>query len=275
MTANADVETFRKCWINEFKIQQSRRRQSRGWQGSAAYGELERADNLFFVLPHSDGDYPFNYLTFRLVKEIRAYKRCVANISPNNQCFNDGLATLSGAARYLRKAHTQEAQAKTVVDEVLSRAAVMLDTQHDGLERRRDTFWDDLLLASGEERKDWPLDFDNREWVSYGKQRVHPRPPADFRSWAERFNKFKYPERLLRRIDLDSRVQVRIAVVLRFYLDLEDTGISRMTIARLVVLAYICGGLAEVSAGECVIKGTGDPLEIKDVEQKLQRAGVK
>jgi hypothetical protein len=277
MTADADVEVFRKCWIDEFKTQQSflRRRPSHGWQGGAAHEELQRADKLFLVLPHSDGDYPFSYLTFRLAREIRAYKRCAINISPNNQCFNDGLVALSGSARDLRKTHAQAAQAKPAVDEVLSRAAFMLDVQRAGLERQRDTFWDDLLLASGEERKDWPLDFDNREWVSYGKQRVHLRPPADFRSWAERFNKFKYPERLLRRIDLDSRVQVRIAVVLRFYLDLEDTGVSRRTIARLVALAYICGGLAEVKAHKCVIKGTGHSLKVKDVEQTLRRAGVK
>jgi hypothetical protein len=67
--------------------------------------------------------------------------------------------------------------------------------------------------------------------------------------------------------DLDRDLQLKIATVLRH----EFPKLRKSTIARLVVLAYICCGLVEENeAGETCIKGNKSRLTPSAVYQKLK-----
>jgi hypothetical protein len=57
-----------------------------------------------------------------------------------------------------------------------------------------------------------------------------------------------------------------------FYLDLANTGISLTTVARLVVLIYICGDLAKEDSGELQIRDTQKPLTVLAVLERLDEA---
>jgi hypothetical protein len=276
-TSGTDLEVFRKRWIDEFEVQarSPRNRPHRFWEGPKAFAELNRTNNLGRVLPNIASDHLFSHLTFALMREVRGYKRCVQAIDANHQCFGGALEALIRAEAVLRKAHVEEAEVKREIEEVLARTASMVEEQRRALERRRDSYWDDVMLASLDEWSNWPPDFNKGEWISYGRKRIPTMPPEEFAAWSERFNKFKYPRKLTRRIDLDSRFQVRFAVVLRHYLQLKITHVSLTTIARLVVLTYICGGLAGEQGGKLTIAGTGKRLTVGAVDQKLREAGLK
>ena len=67
--------------------------------------------------------------------------------------------------------------------------------------------------------------------------------------------------------------QIRVAAILRVYLS-KESGISLRTISRLVVLVYLSAGLAGDRHDEAIICNGGRRLEIRNVEQRLRRAGV-
>jgi hypothetical protein len=82
---------------------------------------------------------------------------------------------------------------------------------------------------------------------------------------ASRSESLPQPATLTRELDLDRRFQVRIAMILqRAY-----PGISKMTIARLVVLVYICANLVEMKGG-LRIPGSKHPLTAGAVYEKIK-----
>jgi hypothetical protein len=274
---NTDIEAFRKCWIEEFRLQSQlpRNRPARPWEGSLAFTDLNRADELFRVLPHEAGDLSFRELTERLMMEVRGYNRCATRVDSINQSFNDAHEGLLRAEKLLAKLPIEDSPVKRETKQMLDRTVSMIKEQRLALERRRDVYWDELMLASDDEKAHWSLDFTKTEWTSYGTKRIFPETPTDVAAWAERFNKFKYPAKLNRRIDVDSRYQVRFAVVLRHFLKRNMSGVSLKTIGRLVVLTYICGDLAVERDGKLTIPDTGKDLGVGAVDQKLREAGLK
>jgi len=139
----------------------------------------------------------------------------------------------------------------------------MLESQPQLLELQLNSFFEDLLLASQEERK---------TWKPSNRYRASRKPPKELAEWQRHFDNFRYPEKLTRRIDLDFRIQVRMALILILYLDLKNTGISLMTIARLVVLIYICADLTKVEGDELQIRDTKRPLTVQAVHERLDEA---
>jgi hypothetical protein len=103
----------------------------------------------------------------------------------------------------------------------------------------------------------------------------------------------RYRTRPTREDHLDTLFQIRLALILRLYLPKagyvwvpkraskkarrvfrKKEGISRRTIARLVVLTYMVDGLANVHDGHLYIGKTKKRLTVPNVEQRLKRAGV-
>lgn len=77
---------------------------------------------------------------------------------------------------------------------------------------------------------------------------------------------------------LEGYLKVRVAFTLRWFLDKQEgfeKSVSLTTLARLVVLFYICTGLAEEKNDYLVVKGTGDELTVEGVAQKLKGAKLK
>jgi hypothetical protein len=83
---------------------------------------------------------------------------------------------------------------------------------------------------------------------------------------ASRGESLPQPATLTRELDLDRRFQVRIAMILhRAY-----PGVSKMTIARLVVLVYICANLVEIKDG-LRFPGSKHPLTVGAVYEKIKK----
>lgn len=262
---------FRTRWKSKFDEQArlfaAGRREHRHWEGDDAYRELQRKDALWLVLPEDELDgWPFTSLMARLEAEISTYER-FEKVSQNNDCFRDALDALSGAERRLTRTILPESQAKGGVQAVLTKAISFLASRRVAMEQRRDSYWEETLLAGPQERKRWSVYMDK-------EKHVHSIPPQELSDWEKIFNDFSYPRKMVRQIDLDSRFQVRIAVILRFYLHQED-GVSLKTIARLTVLTYLCAGLAEDRNGHLTIRYTGKRLTVSAVDQKIRSAGLK
>jgi hypothetical protein len=273
-TSDLEVGEFRRNWISKFEEQagfyRTGQRQTSSWEGFLAYRELKEKDNLWLVLPNHETDvWPFDNLTKQLCREIRSYK-LVRNIPAINRRFKKALEAFSAAESELRNANAQEnPEIDSAVNDKLDEYVAILEKARSTLKQRRESFWQDFLLAEPEEKAKWSV------WMDDAKQ-VHLIPPANLAAWEEIYAKARYPRRLTKRIDLDSRFQIRVAVTLRHYL-LPDFQISRRTISRLTVLTYVCGNLVDdlVEDEKSIVKGGKRNITVGLIEQKLQGAGLK
>lgn len=107
-------------------------------------------------------------------------------------------------------------------------------------------------------------------------------------------NDHKYRKRPTREDHLDTLFQIQLALILRTFLPKpgyvwvpkraskkarkvfkRSSGISRRTIARLVVLTYIVAGLVRLNRYRGLqLRYTGNKLRVTNVEQTLKRGGV-
>ena len=279
-TSAVDTAEFRKMWIMKFKEQASLKGgppQGNAWEGFDAYRELDAADNLWMVMPNPDpGDFSFNYLTAKLAREVHVYKIYKTSVVADNLSFRDAIETLSAAETTLKNALAPKAEiaatkskVRTEVDKRLRQCASAVEKSRHSLEHWRNSYWHDALFAAPDERMNWSLYFDD-------EKKVGSIPPKELVELEKIFNGAKYPRDLVRQIDLDTRFQVRVAVILRHYL-LKDFRISLRTISRLTVLAYICGKL-RIEEPDCLFL---DPalrsgrITVGGVDQKLRAAGMK
>lgn len=94
--------------------------------------------------------------------------------------------------------------------------------------------------------------------------------------WEELWPNHPRVQRVGRRIDLDSRLQIQVAKMLRIFLIKED-GVSRRTVARLVVLVYLIAGLASErkDRGRLWIDNSQHLLSVRAVEEKLVRNRIR
>jgi len=122
---------------------------------------------------------------------------------------------------------------------LLRRYARRVEADRERLERKREMVWEKPLGASGR--------------VQLAHQYERKRP--------------------VREDHLDTLFQIRLALLLRQYLHKKD-GVSRQTIARLIVFTYLVADLAEDRDGHITINNSERRLNIFNVEQTLRRAGV-
>ena len=83
-------------------------------------------------------------------------------------------------------------------------------------------------------------------------------------------------ENLQKQIDLDTRLQIQTAKLLRTFLQ-QDARVSIRTIARLVVLVYQITGLASEFGKEGFLRmvDSGRKITVRSVEEKLRRNGIR
>lgn len=240
----------------------------RDWDGSRAYRELRKTGLLWFLHPDDEGDHSyFELLTKKLWKEIQTYRTFREKIIPSNECFRDALERLTAVESRLRKRHFEQADVKVELEGVLEKAAAYVEKCKLLIERKRSEYWKLELLAPSHERRQWKV-FLDREKI------VQPIPPEDVVQYEKLFDGVKYPKELVKRLDLDSRLQIRVGIIFRSVLPV-NTGISLMTISRLVALTYICGKIAEDKKGDLFIAGTDRRLSITLIYQRLGGAGLK
>jgi len=275
ITSKVETDKFRKIWIEKFGEQARLHGQCLPhdhWEGARAYRELYDSRNLWRVLPTDEyGDGPFKVLTDKLSWEVHVYRLYEASVVADNQNFGNAIDALSAAETQIRKVRTQESRAKPEVDKTLSRCALAIEKARSSLEKRWDSYWQDVLFTPPKERMNWTVYLDN-------DKQLQSFPPEEIAKYEEIFQNAKYPRNLVRQIDLDKRFQLRVAVILRSHLR-QDFGVSLRTISRLTVLTYICGRLRvegpdrlflflkpNVKSGEISVGG---------VDQKLRTAGMK
>jgi hypothetical protein len=90
-------------------------------------------------------------------------------------------------------------------------------------------------------------------------------------AWRRLLLQPEYRRRPLRELDLEGRFQIRVAKTMRTSLQ-KDDGVTLRTVARLVVLFYLCAGLAEDKKDYIEVKNTGRELSVDAVDQKLRHA---
>jgi len=274
---------FRDKWITAITYQR-RLAKSGGpttvssWEGFETVGELRKTDNLRLVLPIR-GSGPFHRLIERLAKEVYFYKRFQDEIVPRNRAFELTIETVAAANSRLKKAQVADSPVKAEISHSLDRCAMVLDQTVTVLKERQKSYWETSLLALPEEREKWAVYLDDQK-------QVHSIPPRELAQFERIFDGARYPRRLVKRIDLDKRFQIRVALILRSYVPLRfDSiptygilklpGVSLRTISRLTVLAYKCGELGEEKEDHLVVKGRKAPITVAGVYQKLRSAGLK
>jgi hypothetical protein len=284
MTIDIETEEFRKRWISRFDEQAKLSKKPAGhdpWEGHAAYRELSYTNKLWIVIPTAEvPDSPFHgWLTEKLAREVHFYRLFHKTIVPNNQCFKDTLDLLRATELKIKEAKTQKSSVKAELDGELEKCSSVLEKTRIAIERRRETYWKESLFAEPAERMTWMIEFDD-------DNQINSVPPEDLVQQERMFEKAKYPSRLVKRIDLDTRFQIRVAVILRSYLPhkIELSPIERSylpqerefslkTISRLTLLTYLCGKLGNESDGELVVDGR--KITVGGVDQKLRDAKLK
>jgi hypothetical protein len=136
---------------------------------------------------------------------VRARKLLAEEIVPTNQCFRNALNVLSAAEGKLKRATIKESAVKPELDKQLERCASMLEKSRIALEQRRKSYWENSLFAEPAEKMTWMIELDD-------KNRVHSIPPKELAEHERIFEKAEYLRQLVKRIDLDARFQVRVAV---------------------------------------------------------------
>ena len=263
VTKTLGTASTEKRWFQEFgqvaKHGKAYIRQAY-WDGAFVYSELKRSRITWVIDPEDDLHMFFEFLVKKLNRELFVYRCHCSEVARRNQEFNDLLAKLQGAINRLseRGIHFPESKA------VLMENRKYLQSQIRRLRKTRDTFWTDRLHDYGEDR---PLMFEG--------ETLKPIPMEDEQAHEKLFEAARYTDKLVRDVDLDRRFQVRLAVIFRHYLRRRE-GVSLSTIGKLIILYYICTGLAcERDDGALIVKGTNRNLTIGSVVQRLGHCGMR
>lgn len=269
MTRDDEIEEFRRRWIARLKAQAKVSKNLPGydaWEGYEAYRELSDTENLWIVIPTPEAqDWPFPWLTKKLTREVRFYKLFCQEIVPTNLSFERAVKVLSAAEGKLKRATILGSSAKAELDAELNKCASVLERARIAVEQRRESYWEDSLFAEPEERAGWMIEFD-------AENQVRSIPPVDLVDHERIFEKAKYPRKPVKKLDLDARFQVRVATILRSYLQ-RDFKISLKTISRLTLLTYICGNLGHENEDNLAV-GSRE-ITVGAIDQKLREAKLK
>ena len=264
MTSEKEIENN---WLEAFSDLQNLPRNKAAdtfWEGELVYNELKRADALWVVFPENDELKPmFLWLTKKLFRELGVYSQYSDGITVINQEFKDALDAMRGVEH--RLAEVEKRTAKRLKWSI--KACVgLIRREIAEIEERKEAFWKEALNDFSSECPEI--------YVEDGGKltRVITKEILQYKSL---FARARYPERLGRRIDLDTRFQIRLGVILRSYLGKKE-GVSLRTIARLVLLYYFCSGLVLVDAqNETRVRGTKRLLTVGAIDQRLRGAGLK
>jgi hypothetical protein len=168
--------------------------------------------------------------------------------------------SLAGHARYCRKL---PARTGATISDFFSRLAKSVASERKKFSDLTNKRWADALAT-------YPLrqqDYEHRVWFMHDSSNPFQAAyDADLQRLIDRSDALPHTAKLIRGFDLDRRFQLHVAAILKR----ELPRLSKSTIASLVVLAYICAELVEVTGEGIRIPGTKRLLTPTGVYQKLK-----
>jgi hypothetical protein len=102
---------------------------------------------------------------------------------------------------------------------------------------------------------------------------IRPAHHSPLGIWERLWAKHERSADINRGIDLDTRLQLQSAKMLRTFLH-QDDGVSLRTIARLVVLVYLAAGLAYEKDDRLLIVDSRRVVDWRNVEDKLRQREI-
>jgi hypothetical protein len=282
MTKSSSFRDFYQKWVAEFEAQRlSANLHDDFWEGATAYKELTTPINLLMLLvPDTDpAEFPFTSLFELLWREIEGYRRLAGQIVPGNQELPAAKKVLAGILDQLEDLETASQIGQ--VTQLLQNLRLQVQNGLTSLEEARESWLKDLL------KQYKTIDSEGNEiWVAADKTDLSlPLLPPDVELREKLFSDFADPRHPGTNREFDTIAQARMAAVFRQYLPLEN--VSLYTIARLVVLSYICADLAcekertikrrgrsPSTAPALVVRANENILTVGAVYQKLGDAGL-
>ena len=214
------------------------RAQSVVWEGRRAVAELQRKKMYKFLLCEQ-AEYHAKILIDRIVEEMKAYRK-EAQGRLAKEHFDNVDEFLSREIERIRKKED-----KTTVPSL--KAALARLKRH--AERARKT-----VGTLKQQKRDWHFG----EWRHFWPKKLLRRNLVS------------------RRIELDTRLQVELGKMLADYLRPKERGerVSLETISRLILLAYLAGGLAgeEKKTGMIRTYYTDHVLTVRNIRDNLRYA---
>jgi hypothetical protein len=222
------------------------------WEGTWAVGELERAgypidfedphpgrSSLTFVRCDSAQCWRPNEMLGRILAEVIDYKRMRAVWQDELREFSAVELFLAGIERRVIDKRIQSHSPR--LKELLKKTA-------DEIEVKRKTV----------------------------KQLQNAKHYSPLGVWERLWEKNVRSEIVSRETDLDTRLQLQVAKMFRTFLH-ESEGVSRRTIARLVVLVFQIAGIASEFNNEGFLRivDSKRSLTVRSVEEKLSRNRIR
>lgn len=210
------------------------------WGGRFAVSELRRKGIYDFLVGNgkSGTGWQSQDLCERIVDEISDYLSEAKSLTKSR--FDKIDAFLQSLAEKVRK-HEEKA-ADSTIKALLKRLQKDVEKYQRSAERLR------------QERRDW-----------------------HFGAWKSLWPEVPRKNLVVRRIDLDTRLQVEVFKVLADYLGPEEgrKRVNLETIARLVLLVYLAAGLAhENETGIIVAHATGVKVSVRNIRENVRNAGL-
>ncbi len=209
------------------------------WEGSAAVDELRNSGWLDFVQPVDDLMDLASLMLFRyVVREIEIYREVCDSDVRRDQEVAEVLGVLKRVEERLLV--SRKTTGPQDLKGIFAKLASIVSQEKSSLEESKGSYWEQQLVATRSARNKWLIDMEELREVI----------PRELLQVEEIFSNVSFPRKLIRRSDVDKRFQIRTATILRRYL----ADVSLETLSRLVVLCYLCGGLATVIDGAAYIR---------------------
>lgn len=284
MTTCPNFRSFYQRWVSEFGKYKKPTSQNPDsfWEGATACKELmDGTDWLLVLVPTTDtAEHPFTSLFELLWREIESYRRIAGRIVDRNKEFRSAEAMLEIVQKQLqsigRNPHMPDLRRLLLS---LSREVSKTSEKVEKLQQTaiKDSLKQYKIIDPG----------GTENWVPPDKtDPLIPYPPPDIELREKALGNIVSPEGLKTNREYDSVFQIRLGHLFRLSLPLGSVSLS--TIARLVVLSYICADLTKEQVWRIkrpnlppsnepalVIQGAKCVLMVDGVYQKLRRSGLR
>jgi hypothetical protein len=253
MTSDPTLEIFLRRWRAALR-QRTKFSSANWWEGRQAYAELKRTGYLDRVRLQDKSDegsargsglahFTVTHDLPKICAEIAAYRRYLGSAKTQIEFQKDSKEWLRCEAdRVRKKAKFWQNREPTLMRD-MNRIAKEIDRAARGVRTRFEKRWSSPLPVFA--------------------------PPI------------RGHDKLAQARQLDSRFQVRLAVIFRADMPKNpfpgrkgESGPSLRTIARLIVLFLVCADLAEEREGQVKLRYNGRTITVSGVLQQLQGADI-
>lgn len=252
------VASFVSAWIRSLENPVTDDDQSL-WEEASAVRELKESKYLLFL---TSFEAELSRRMFRqIIREIDIYRNLYDCGIAINEDFGQLKRLLELFGRKLRKFKAKAIGAAAIGKDLNAHIRNIID----GLPKAEEEFWRDALDFTESELQHPMFEADA---VERGHVKAHYMLPEWVAELEHAAFHWKVPKTFTKRANLDTRLQIRLAVVFRLYLPT----VTWRTIARLVALAYICADLALVRNGCLFVPGSKSSLEVVKIEKKIHNS---